>query len=77
MSSRTPICRRCKCMGRSHAHGRQSRQICRGFKSLNLGAPTRHATKLDSAPSATPVGMALPNIPDALSKGTISGCVIP
>jgi TRAP-type C4-dicarboxylate transport system substrate-binding protein len=26
---------------------------------------------------ATPVGMPLPNIPDALSKGTIQGCVIP
>ena len=26
---------------------------------------------------ATPVGMPLPQIPDALSKGTIDGCVIP
>jgi TRAP-type C4-dicarboxylate transport system substrate-binding protein len=26
---------------------------------------------------ATPVGMPLPGIPDALSKGTINGCVIP
>jgi len=26
---------------------------------------------------ATPVGMPLPQIPDALSKGTIQGCVIP
>ena len=30
-----------------------------------------------AALGATPVGMPLPQIPDALSKGTIQGCVIP
>jgi TRAP-type C4-dicarboxylate transport system substrate-binding protein len=34
-------------------------------------------TKLVAALGATPVGMPLPQIPDALSKGTINGCVIP
>jgi TRAP-type transport system periplasmic protein len=34
-------------------------------------------TKLVGSLGATPVGMPLPQIPDALSKGTINGCVIP
>ena len=34
-------------------------------------------SKLVGSLGATPVGMPLPQIPDALSKGTINGCVIP
>jgi TRAP-type transport system periplasmic protein len=47
------------------------------MKGLKLRAPTRQVTKLLGALGATPVGMPLPNIPDALSKGTINGAVIP
>ncbi len=47
------------------------------LKGQKLRAPTRQVTKLVAALGATPVGMPLPSIPDALSKGTISGCVIP
>ena len=47
------------------------------LKGQKLRAPTRQATKLLASLGATPVGMPLPGIPDALSKGTISGCVIP
>lgn len=47
------------------------------LKGLKVRAPTRQVTKLLSALGATPVGMPLPSIPDALSKGTINGCVIP
>jgi TRAP-type transport system periplasmic protein len=47
------------------------------MKGLKLRAPTRQVTKLLGILGATPVGMPLPSIPDALSKGTISGCVIP
>ena len=47
------------------------------LKGQKLRAPTRQVTKLVGALGATPVGMPLPSIPDALSKGTISGCVIP
>ena len=46
-------------------------------KGLKLRAPTRQATKLLASLGATPVGMPLPGIPDALSKGTIQGAVIP
>ena len=47
------------------------------LKGLKMRGPTRPVTKLLSALGATPVGMPLPQIPDALSKGTIDGAVIP
>jgi len=47
------------------------------LKGLKIRAPTRQVTKLLGALGATPVGMPLPSIPDALSKGTIHGAVIP
>ncbi len=47
------------------------------LKGLKMRAPTRQVTKLLGSLGATPVGMPLPGIPDALSKGTIQGCVIP
>lgn len=47
------------------------------MKGLKMRAPTRQVTKLMGALGATPVGMPLPSIPDALSKGTIHGAVIP
>ncbi|MEP6791238.1 MAG: TRAP transporter substrate-binding protein [Ramlibacter sp.] len=47
------------------------------MRGLKVRAPTRQVTKLVGALGATPVGMPLPQIPDALSKGTIQGCVIP
>jgi TRAP-type transport system periplasmic protein len=47
------------------------------MRGQKLRAPTRQVTKLLGMLGATPVGMPLPQIPDALSKGTITGCVIP
>ena len=47
------------------------------MKGVKMRAPTRQVTKLMGSLGATPVGMPLPGIPDALSKGTIQGCVIP
>jgi TRAP-type transport system periplasmic protein len=47
------------------------------LKGLKMRGPTRQVTKLLASVGATPVGMPLPQIPDALSKGTIDGCVIP
>lgn len=47
------------------------------MRGLKLRAPTRQVTKLLGALGAIPVGMPLPGITDALSKGTINGCVIP
>jgi TRAP-type transport system periplasmic protein len=47
------------------------------LKGLKVRGPTRLATKLLVSLGAAPVGMLLPQIPDALSKGVIDGCVIP
>jgi TRAP-type C4-dicarboxylate transport system substrate-binding protein len=47
------------------------------LKGMKLRGPTRQATKMLASVGAIPVGMPLPQIPDALSKGTIDGCVIP
>jgi TRAP-type C4-dicarboxylate transport system substrate-binding protein len=47
------------------------------LKGLKVRGPTRQATNLLRSLGAIPVGMPLPQIPDALSKGTIEGCVIP
>lgn len=47
------------------------------LKGLKVRGPTRQITKMLGYLGATPVGMPLPQIPDALSKGTIDGCVIP
>ncbi|MBA3595390.1 MAG: TRAP transporter substrate-binding protein [Pseudomonadota bacterium] len=47
------------------------------MRGLKLRAPTRQVNKLMGVLGATPVGMPLPQIPDALNKGTINGCVIP
>lgn len=47
------------------------------IKGLKVRGPTRQVTKMLGYLGATPVGMPLPQIPDALSKGTIDGCVIP
>ena len=47
------------------------------LKGMKVRGPTRQITKLLGSVGATPVGMPLPQIPDALSKGTIDACVIP
>ena len=45
------------------------------LRGMKVRGPTR-PTKLLQSLGATPVGMALPQVPDALSKGTIEGCVL-
>jgi len=47
------------------------------LKGMKVRGPTRQITKMLAAVGATPVGMPLPQIPDALSKGTIDACAIP
>ncbi len=47
------------------------------LRGLKMRGPTCQVTKLLANLGATPVGMPLPQIPDALSKGVIDGCVIP
>jgi TRAP-type C4-dicarboxylate transport system substrate-binding protein len=47
------------------------------LRGSKVRGPTRQITKMLGYLGATPVGMPLPQIPDALSKGVINGCVIP
>jgi TRAP-type C4-dicarboxylate transport system substrate-binding protein len=47
------------------------------LRGAKVRGPTRQITKMLGYLGATPVGMPLPQIPDALSKGTIDGCAIP
>ena len=62
--------------GMFHAVNKQIRTPA-DLRGMKVRGPTRQITKMLSAVGATPVGMPLPQIPDALSKGTIDGCVIP
>lgn len=47
------------------------------FKGLKMRAPTRQTNKLLAALGASPVGMPLPAVVDAVSKGTIDGFLLP
>ncbi len=62
--------------GMFHSASKQIKSVA-DLKGLKVRGPTRQVTKLLGAVGATPVGMPLPQIPDALSKGTIDACVIP
>jgi TRAP-type transport system periplasmic protein len=62
--------------GMFHSANKQIKSVA-DLKGMKVRGPTRQVTKLLGAVGATPVGMPLPGIPDALSKGTIEACVIP
>lgn len=47
------------------------------LKGLKLRAPTRMTNRFLAALGATPVGMPVPQVGDALSKGIIDGAVVP
>lgn len=47
------------------------------LKGLKVRAPTRLTNKMIAALGATPVGMPVPQVPEALSKGVIDGAVVP
>ena len=57
----------------------RSKQIktAEDLRGSKVRGPTRQITKMLGYLGAIPVGMPLPQIPDALSKGVINGCVIP
>ena len=62
--------------GYVHTNGHQVKTLA-DFKGLKMRAPTRQTNKLLAALGASPVGMPLPAIPDAVSKGTIDGFLLP
>jgi TRAP-type transport system periplasmic protein len=59
-----------------HTKDKQVRSV-EDLKGLKVRGPTRFVTRMLGSLGATPVGMPLPQIPDAMSKGVIDGAVIP
>ena len=73
-----PGASRCTCTARACSIRSTSRsRRAADLKGMKVRGPTRQVTKMLGSLGATPVGMPLPQIPDALSKGTIDACVIP
>ena len=62
--------------GYVHTRDRQVKTLA-DFKGLKMRAPTRQTNKLLASLGASPVGMPLPAIADAVSKGTIDGFLLP
>ena len=47
------------------------------LRGTKVRAPTRQTTKMLATLGATPVGMPVPQVPEALSKGVIDGTLLP
>ncbi|HVY06952.1 MAG TPA: TRAP transporter substrate-binding protein [Burkholderiales bacterium] len=47
------------------------------LRGMKVRAPTRQTTKMLAALGATPVGMPVPQVPEALQKGVIDGTILP
>jgi TRAP-type C4-dicarboxylate transport system substrate-binding protein len=62
--------------GYVHTASKQIRSLD-DFRGLKMRAPTRQTNKLLAKLGATPVGMPVSGVADALSKGTIDGYVLP
>jgi len=62
--------------GMFHSATKQIKSVA-DLRGMKVRGPTRQVTKLLGSVGATPVGMPLPAITDALSKGTIDACAIP
>ena len=62
--------------GMFHSANKQIKSVA-DLKGMKVRGPTRQITKMLGSVGATPVGMPLPAITDALSKGTIDACAIP
>ncbi|MGE0281164.1 MAG: TRAP transporter substrate-binding protein [Rhizobiaceae bacterium] len=58
-------------------HSKEPVNKLEDMSGKKIRAPTRVITQLLGALGATPIGMPVPAITDALSKGVIDGCVIP
>ncbi len=58
-------------------HSKEPIQEVADLNGVKLRAPTRVTNILFSQLGATPVGMPVPQIPEALSRGVVDACVIP
>lgn len=62
--------------GAIHMRDRQVRTL-EDFKGIKVRGPSRMATRLIAALGATPVGMPVPAVSEALAKGVIDGTLVP
>jgi TRAP-type C4-dicarboxylate transport system substrate-binding protein len=62
--------------GYIHTNPRQVK-VMADFKGLRMRAPTRQTNKMLAALGAAPVGMPLPALSEAISKGVIDGYLLP
>lgn len=62
--------------GMFHSRSKQITSVA-DLRGMKVRGPTRPITKLLGSLGAAPVGMPLPQIPDALSKGVVDAVVIP
>jgi TRAP-type C4-dicarboxylate transport system substrate-binding protein len=62
--------------GYVHTRDKQVKTLA-DFKGLKMRAPTRQTNKLLASLGASPVGMPLPAVADAVNKGTIDGFMLP
>ncbi len=58
-------------------HSRQPIAMLEDLDGLTVRAPTRVSTAALEALGATPVGMPVPQVPEALSRGVVQAAVIP
>jgi len=58
-------------------HSKDPIQSLADLNGVKLRAPTRVTNQMFSALGATPVGMPVPAVPEALSKGVIDAAVVP
>ena len=49
----------------------------RDLRGMKMRAPTRQTTRFMAILGATPVGMPVPQVPEALTKGVIDGTLLP
>jgi TRAP-type transport system periplasmic protein len=62
--------------GQIHTKGKMIRTL-EDFKGMKMRAPSRETTKLLGALGATPVGMPITGVTEAITKGTIDGTMVP
>jgi TRAP-type C4-dicarboxylate transport system substrate-binding protein len=62
--------------GYLHTRDKQVKTLA-DMKGLKLRAPTRMTNKLLASLGATPVGMPLPAVPEAIGKGVVDGFLLP
>ena len=62
--------------GLFHSRDKQIKSMA-DLRGMKVRGPTRQVSKLLASLGATPVGMPLPQIPDAISKGVIDAAVVP